>query len=502
MGKKIIRSGINDLASQFPEIAKEADGWEPSNMHAGCHQSAKWKCKEGHSWEACVNKRTVRGQGCPYCSGRRVITGLNDLKTKFPELAVEADGWDPSKEKAFSNKKFGWKCSKGHSWTATIANRANGRGCPFCSNRKVKVGFNDLKSQYPLIAAEADNWDPETITPGSNKLMPWKCIQYEHSWETRVVDRTRKGYGCPACSGQKLEVGFNDLLTLFPIVAAEADGWDPGEISGGARETKSWVCSKGHQWEGAVFSRTKAGSGCPFCSNRKVIKGENDLASQFPDIAMEADGWNPSEVVFGSNKKMKWKCSLGHKWENMVVFRTQRNQNCPYCSGQKLMTGFNDLKTNYPEIAAEADGWNPSEVHFGAEIKRKFICSKGHQWVTLVSSRTRSKTGCPSCADHGFNPLKPSWFYLMARPGEQQLGITNDWKTRRNFHQNKGWEVIDIVGPISGNDALATETLFKRWLSKSIGLIDGTRENWSTISLEVNSLKELKSRSGIVTQIF
>jgi hypothetical protein len=34
--------------------------------------------------------------------------------------------------------------------------------------------------------------------------------------------------------------------------------------------------------------------------------------------------------------------------------------------------------------------------------------------------------GCPTCAKYGFNPDKDAWFYLMQRPGEQQLGITNE----------------------------------------------------------------------------
>ena len=39
----------------------------------------------------------------------------------------------------------------------------------------------------------------------------------------------------------------------------------------------------------------------------------------------------------------------------------------------KLVVGINDLATLHPEIAAEADGWDPSniEVHSLAELKEK-----------------------------------------------------------------------------------------------------------------------------------
>ena len=49
-----------------------------------------------------------------------------------------------------------------------------------------------------------------------------------------------------------------------------------------------WRCEKGHVWRAAVKSRT-GGSGCPYCANRAVLPGENDLASQFPKLAAEWD---------------------------------------------------------------------------------------------------------------------------------------------------------------------------------------------------------------------
>tara|TARA_Y100001968_G_C18737284_1_gene427251 strand:+ start:153 stop:272 length:120 start_codon:yes stop_codon:yes gene_type:complete len=37
---------------------------------------------------------------------------------------------------------------------------------------KLVVGINDLATLHPEVAAEADGWDPKTITPGINK----KCL--------------------------------------------------------------------------------------------------------------------------------------------------------------------------------------------------------------------------------------------------------------------------------------------------------------------------------------
>ena len=41
---------------------------------------------------------------------------------------------------------------------------------------------------------------------------------------------------------------FNDLKTKFPVIAAEADGWDPSKVFGGSTKKRNWICNEGHKW--------------------------------------------------------------------------------------------------------------------------------------------------------------------------------------------------------------------------------------------------------------
>ncbi len=66
----------------------------------------------------------------------------------------------------------------------------------------------------------------------------------------------------------------------------------------------------------------------------------------------------PSEVTFGSNKKVWWIGECGHNWEASVNDRTQ-GQGCPYCAGKRVLKGFNDLETLSPKIAAQ---WHPKKT--------------------------------------------------------------------------------------------------------------------------------------------
>ena len=308
-----------------------------------------------------------------------------------------------------SNKKVWWKCEHGHPWEAAAYNRSAGRGCPYCSGRKVWKGFNDLVTTYPELAAQWD-WEkntmlPTAVTAGSNKKIWWAC-EYGHSWEATVASRVR-GRGCPYCSGQKVWSGFNDLATTHPALLLEWDfeknSFPPTEVSSGSEKKVWWKCEHGHSWEAVVCSRTK-GVGCPYCSGQRVWKGFNDLATTHPNLLSKWD-WEknnilPSEVSIGFRKKVWWKCEYGHSWEATILHRAT-GRGCPYCAGKKVWQDFNDLATIHPYLLREWDwGKNsflPSEITAGSGRKTWWKCKYGHSWEARVGDRMRGR-GCPKCA--------------------------------------------------------------------------------------------------------
>jgi len=167
------------------------------------------------------------------------------------------------------------------------------------------------------------------------------------------------------------------------------------------------------------------------------------------------------------------------------------------------LVGFNDLKFLHPDIAEQADGWDPTTVTAKSGQKKSWKCLLGHNWDAVVANRTPpTNSGCPVCVEKGYNPGKFAWFYLMQRPGEQQLGITNNIEQRDREHGSKGWILLDHAGPRCGREILDLETTFKQWLKTSVGVVKGTTENWATTSMEVQSLAELKAKSGIETDLF
>ncbi len=487
------------LAETHPELAAQADGWDPTTLVAGTHKKMRWKCNLGHTWVVSPKSRSSGKTGCPICSNRVVIVGFNDLETTHPELAKEADGWDPKSFMAGSHKKMRWKCNLGHTWITEIVVRKSGFKCPYCSNFKVFTGFNDLETTHPELAREADGWDPKSVIAGSKKKLRWKC-QQAHIWIATLNNRTSSKSGCPTCTNKTVLYGFNDLLTKNPDLAQEADGWNPNSVTISSGKKLHWKCKFGHQWKSTVANRS-TGRGCPVCSHKKLLVGFNDLATTHPELAQEADGWDPKSVIGGSHKKMRWKCEYGHTWDSQIHSRSGSKTGCPVCSHKKLLVGFNDLATTHPELAQEADGWDPKSVIGGSHKKMRWKCEYGHTWDSQIYSRSQGR-GCPSCSQTGFDPIQQGFIYFIDHfdLGMFQIGITNFPNDRLNRHTGRGWEVIELRGPMDGRITQQLETSCLHALEKrgailghnaGIEKFDGYTEAWTKKSLNVTSIKQI-----------
>ena len=237
-----------------------------------------------------VSMRSMRiDDSCPYRKNRKLLRGFNDVATAHPELVAE---WDfehngdlrPDGIVSGSARRVWWRCGHGHAWQISVYNRTGGadRGSPYCGDRKVLKGCNDLRTTHPKIAREWNkerNGDlkPTDVIASSNKRVWWK-FKEGHEWSGLIANRARKGKtdpGCPYCSGRKVLAGYNDLATTHPGIAAM---WHPRMnkrlkptgVQAVSRKPAWWRGECGHVYQMAVRDRVRARPGyCPYCSGRK-----------------------------------------------------------------------------------------------------------------------------------------------------------------------------------------------------------------------------------------
>ncbi len=416
-----VSPGSTDFFSKYPDLISEWDEARnsaeiPRDLAIGV-KKFWWICSNGHSYRKTTAHR-ARGQGCPICSRREVLVGFNDLATTHPkiysELVANESGRRPEVT-AGSDRKLLWTCSKcAQNYIASVSSRVRGTGCPVCANLKVIAGINDLGKTHPELAklwdqTKNDLVTPETVVKGSNKKYFWRCSK-GHSFKSSPNEMHFQK--CPVCSNQLVETGVNDLATLHPEMVVEWSSENrilPSEVVPGSPKKVKWVCPQGHTYAQQINAHVYRRQGCPYCSNTKVLKGFNDLATTHPDLLPEWDVRKnrvaPSEVLAGSNKKFWWICEMGHSWA---------------ATGNHRVTG----------------------------------------------------RGCPSCSAGGFDSSAPGTLYWLyhVELHSMKIGITGQDKFRLDNLLAAGWRLLHRWDSLDGAKVRFVETRLLRWIRRDLGL--------------------------------
>lgn len=203
----------------------------------------------------------------------------------YPHLLTEwaaENSMNPEDVSFGSSKSIIWKGACGHTWNATVKNRGNGSGCPFCVGNRVLPGFNDLVSGYSYATEEWSEKNlplrPEEVTRHSSRSVWWRCHVCGHEWKARIADRV-DGSGCPVCTGHQFKKGVNDFQTEHPRLAeewADENEKKPYEVWSKSRENILWKCREcGYQWSAVIDSRVKGEAGCPSCRKKESAKKQS-----------------------------------------------------------------------------------------------------------------------------------------------------------------------------------------------------------------------------------
>lgn len=227
---------------------------------------------------------------------------------------------------------------------------------------KLIKGKNDFQTLFPDLAKEwnynRNSIAPDSITGGSGKKVWWIC-ENGHEWESTVNNR-KYAAGCPICTGRKVQIGVNDLLTTRPDLCEE---WDyaantilPTDVVSGSDKKVWWICKRcGNHWQAMISNRSK-GSGCRNCSyedrvlvtRKRRVSKKGSLVELYPEISQEWDYLKnndrfPEDYTEKSTIKVWWKCkNCGHEWKSTIADRTS-GCGCPKCVLRK--------RTSFPEQA-------------------------------------------------------------------------------------------------------------------------------------------------------
>lgn len=188
-----------------------------------------------------------------------------------------------------------------------------------------------------------------------------------------------------------------------------------------------WKCEKFNHSYTITFLQIKKGQRCNICAGKVIVPGINDFASQCPpELFKQWDreknkeiGLSPEKVTINCPKVSYWICDIGHSYSKRVKHFTS---SCSYCSGRKVLEGFNDIATTHPELMPEwspKNAFDPTKISAGQALSVLWECPVGHEYKSVLYERANPnrKRGCPYCAGHlimkGFNDFASKYPALI-----------------------------------------------------------------------------------------
>jgi hypothetical protein len=440
---KVIK-GVNDFESwckqnNHEDLLSEWDftkniGITPDAIAIGSNKHIWWIGKCGHSWDIRLNTRIKLNTKCPYCSGKRVLSGFNDIQTTHPTIASE---WHPTKNGDLkptdvsigSNKKVWWLGKCGHEWEAYIYPRKKGVGCPKCK-LALHTSFSEqaiyyyVKQYYP----DAINGDKSAIGMELDIYIPSKkiAIEYDgaayHSYD-RATD-IKKNQSCSEHGIQLIRVQENSKYLYDNCICIVRD-------KSRSKDDLTTIIKQIFALLGDITADIDVvRDEMAILGLYLNIKHNKSLSVVHPELVKE---WHPTKngnltpdnVISGSMATVWWQGTCGHEWAARVAHRSA-GSGCPYCNkggSAYIMPGVNDLQTLFPKLAEEWDcqqnaglknGFGvdisaPDKINAKSSIKVGWVCPLGHHYTCSVSKRTIRGSGCPYCANRrllpGFNDL-------------------------------------------------------------------------------------------------
>jgi hypothetical protein len=408
----------NNVEMKFPDLALEwhpskNKGLTPADLRPKSGQIVWWRCKihPNHEWKCRLIERTVRGDGCPYCSNHRV-SPQNNLARINPNLARE---WNfekngelrPEQFTVSSEKNVWWRCKRfpEHEWKTRIANRTTGRGCPYCTSQTSEPEIRLVCELRKLFGEKQVEWRTKVSGHEVDILLNQFDLGIEFDglrWHEKRVSKDKQK------NARLRDFGFHIIRlreTPLPLIGEH-------DISVKSSLTKKDLNNLVLTLQ--KFMKNSQAIACKkylqkpdFINQKDFLKYlsflpnpplEHALDTRYPEVCMEWDfeknhPLTPKNFLPFSHRKVWWKCAFGHEYEATIATKT----------GGKKCAECNSLRNLMPKLASEwhptkNGNLSPSQVTKNSGKKVWWQCNADneHEWQATVDNRSRG-TRCPFC---------------------------------------------------------------------------------------------------------
>lgn len=380
---------------EIRQTASKRGGECLSKEYVNCGTNLRWRCKEGHEWDANPNS-IRRGSWCPFCAGKtRLVSFLDEAR----EIAASRGGRCLSEKTSDSSKKpkFRWECSEKHQWEADFYSVKRGNWCSQCrggfGERLVRIAMEQLfQLSFPRARP---SWlkGSKGITLELDGYCESLGIGFEHHGQQHFrpiswTGKTSQKEDLKAFAAQKRRDARKLKLCALNGVKVLVFPEIPALLA--VEDVKSKIEEELHRLEISLpegFSEREL----DFITAYTVPK-MREMEAELQQLAAERGGQLVPGSYRGMMEKALWRCAEGHEWE-AVCTTVKTSTWCPRCSG-RIVT-LDDAR----KLADSRGGACLSIEYVGSLEPMMWSCEDGHQWETNWE-RTKAGAWCVRCTSN------------------------------------------------------------------------------------------------------
>ena len=430
------------------ELARSRGGALLSTHYRNARTSLNWKCAKGHEWRA-VPDAVKHGSWCPVCGGSHPLSleMMNKAARKYGGECL-ANRYINSNTKLRWRCAEGheWEAKPGHvlrgHWCPICSSGVSERICRALLERMTGVGFPKQRPKWLRNERgkqmELDGYSTSLgVAFEYHGKHHYQQSSFFHrqsdAFEQRRRDDEEKRRLCQvngivlfevphSIRHDQLQVHLASLLLRVnrdllqedkPIEITQLDVWRRRDIEelreiaisrGGSlisdyyinNNTKlRWRCTEGHEWE-AVSSSIKQGSWCSICGDKRAGIKKAKTIDEMKVLAVAKGGFCLSDSYVNSRSRLRWRCATGHEWETPASVIIGGHW-CPKCEKFRLGRKYALTIVEIQKTAKKRGGECLSESYLNARQKLTWRCAKAHTWEANANT-VRSGSWCPICA--------------------------------------------------------------------------------------------------------
>ena len=428
--------GLNTVYAKYPELAdkwSERNDKDMDNTAFRENRKCYWNCPDcgtGYAYGT-VDDILNGNYDCPVCRGKIVISEINSVYAKHPELT---DKWSERNDKGIDqtayreDRGYYWNCpdcGTGYAY-GTIDDILNGTThCPVCRGRVVVPGLNTVYAKHPELAdkwSERNDKGIDQTAYREGREYYWLCSDCGTGYAYGTVDDILNSTtNCPVCRGRLVVPGLNTIYAKYPELADKWSERNDKDIDNTAfREKRKcyWNCpdcGTGFAY-GTVDDILNGNYDCPVCRGKIVVPEINSVYAKHPELAdkwSDRNGKGIDQTVYREDRGYYWNCpdcGTGYAY-GTVSDQLNGTTHCRVCRGRVVIPGFNSFDVtqlqqlrDWDYVANYGLGILPSDISERSSKRVWWTCEAdpNHHYIMSPASRTfdflmRKKEPCPYC---------------------------------------------------------------------------------------------------------